>query len=108
MSLVELEALGHQHKSPLQALREHCLDCCAGSAHEVRLCVSVGCPAWPFRLGRNPYRAPPSDAQREARRRSAARLRSPAADAVSGTGPDATSTGDDVGQRIAPSDASWS
>lgn len=30
--------------SPLQAVRAECLSCCNGSAHEVKLCQSTGCP----------------------------------------------------------------
>jgi hypothetical protein len=44
-------------KSPLKAIRERCLDCCVFSASEVRKCVSVDCPSWPFRMGTNPFRA---------------------------------------------------
>ncbi len=56
MSVVELGELGHKRMSPLKALRARCIDCCAGSRHEVRLCTAVACPAWPFRMGANPYR----------------------------------------------------
>ena len=30
---------------------------CAGSAHEVRQCAIINCPAWAFRTGRNPHSA---------------------------------------------------
>jgi hypothetical protein len=91
MTLAELQALGHEPRSPLAALRERCLDCCSGSVHEVRLCVAVECPAWPFRLGRNPYRAPPTEAQREAGRRTAAKINAAASSASNGPGFDAGS-----------------
>jgi hypothetical protein len=52
----ELSALGHAHVSPLQALRARCVDCCAGSADEVRKCTAVYCPSWPFRMGFDPWR----------------------------------------------------
>jgi hypothetical protein len=68
----EFEAMGHQRMSPMKAIRAKCLDCCAGSANEVRLCVAMTCPSWPFRTGKNPWRAPPSEAQREHARRLAA------------------------------------
>lgn len=42
--------------TPVKAIRAKCLDCCCGSAHEVRLCVCTDCTLWPFRLGRNPNR----------------------------------------------------
>ncbi|MBK8210396.1 MAG: hypothetical protein IPK78_10930 [Rhodospirillales bacterium] len=61
----ELIAAGHQPKSPLKALRLRCLDCCADQPSEVRLCTAVRCANWPFRLGTNPWRKEPTDAQRE-------------------------------------------
>jgi hypothetical protein len=39
---------------PLRALRNHCLWCCNGSAHEVKLCPITSCPLWAFRLGHRP------------------------------------------------------
>jgi hypothetical protein len=45
MSTEELEQLGHSRMSPLHALRLKCLDCCNGSAQEVRLCAAVIAPA---------------------------------------------------------------
>ena len=53
----ELRELGHEPIPALKALRLRCLDCCAGSADEVRKCVAVECPAWPFRLGKSPWKA---------------------------------------------------
>lgn len=43
--------------SPVKAIREKCLDCCCGSANEVKLCPSEKCALHPFRFGKNPYRA---------------------------------------------------
>lgn len=73
MTAAELAALGHGRKPPLKALRERCLDCCAGSAHEVRCCTATKCPAWPFRLGKIPWSRPISEKQRAAGRAAAAR-----------------------------------
>ena len=72
MTAVALIALGHSPMSPLKALRLRCIDCCAGSSLEVRLCTAVSCPAWPFRLGNSPWRPPASEAQRAWGRRLAA------------------------------------
>ena len=72
MTAEELIALGHSPMSPLKALRLRCIDCCAGSSLEVRLCTAASCPSWPFRLGRNPWRPPASEAQRAWGRRLAA------------------------------------
>lgn len=56
--------------NPVKAIREKCLDCCCWSATEVSLCQVERCPLYPFRLGKNPYRAKQSltPEQEEARR----------------------------------------
>lgn len=41
-------------RSPLGAARAFCLDCCGGSAKEVKECAGTHCPLHPFRFGRNP------------------------------------------------------
>ena len=64
MTAAELSALGQQPISPLRALRLRCIDCSGNSANEVRLCTAVQCPAWPFRMGKNPWRSPVSEARR--------------------------------------------
>ena len=46
----------YREKNPLRAIRAKCLDCCSGSASEVRKCVAVDCSLWPFRIGVNPFR----------------------------------------------------
>ena len=43
--------------NPVKAIREKCLDCCCFSAAEVSLCSVERCPLYPFRFGKNPYRA---------------------------------------------------
>ena len=67
MSADEFTQMGHTRVSPLKALRLKCLDCCNDSAQEVRLCTAVDCPSWPFRMGRNPWRAPLSEGCRAGR-----------------------------------------
>ena len=42
--------------NPVKAIRAFCLDCCGGSTSEVKLCTSIKCVLYPFRLGKNPYR----------------------------------------------------
>jgi hypothetical protein len=69
MSSDELRAMGCEPMSPMEAIRRKCLDCTAGSAHEIRGCVAMTCPSWAFRMGKNPWRAPPSEARIEAGRR---------------------------------------
>jgi hypothetical protein len=70
----ELRALGHEPMTPLAALRLRCLDCCGGSAYEVRSCVAVACPAWPFRLGKSPWRTPLGESEKARRRELLSRL----------------------------------
>ena len=64
-----------------KAARLRCLDCCAGSAHEVRMCPCVGCGLWPHRVGRgiadkngNVTTKQRSPAQREAARRNVKKM----------------------------------
>ena len=42
---------GEERGSRKKAIRLKCLDCCCGSAYEVRLCPARQCPLWRFRLG---------------------------------------------------------
>jgi hypothetical protein len=85
MQAAELRAIGHEPLSPMAVIRAKCLDCCAGSSEEVRKCVALSCPSWPYRTGKNPMRAPPSEAQL-ARARSLARTRAERSEASSGRG----------------------
>ena len=67
MAQGELRELGHRPVSVIEAVRLRCLDCCGGSAQEVRYCTARKCPSWPFRMGTNPWRkerAPMSDVQK--------------------------------------------
>ena len=48
-------------KEILQAIREHCLDCCDGSWRDVRDCTSIltpegtrRCKLYPYRFGTDP------------------------------------------------------
>lgn len=43
--------------NPVKAIRAKCLDCCCDSAKDVELCPVMGCALYPFRFGKNPYRA---------------------------------------------------
>ena len=44
--------------TPMKAIRAKCLDCCAGSQAEVRLCPMPDCPLWPYRKGHRPIQVP--------------------------------------------------
>ena len=37
------------------AARAKCLDCCGGQLREVRFCLALTCPLWPFRMGTDPF-----------------------------------------------------
>ncbi len=56
MSQEDLKSIGHMQKPILSVIREKCLDCCCGQTQEVRRCMSVTCPLWPYRMGTNPVR----------------------------------------------------
>ena len=43
--------------NPVKVIRAKCLDCCYDQPKEVELCQSPDCPLYPFRFGKNPYRA---------------------------------------------------
>lgn len=45
-----------KNKSPLKAIRAHCLECVGGSYREVKLCPCTKCELYPFRFGKNPFR----------------------------------------------------
>lgn len=55
MTTTELKAIGQQPRTVMEALRARCIECCSGSAQEVRYCVAFKCPSWPFRMGKNPW-----------------------------------------------------
>ena len=40
--------------TPMRAIRAKCLDCCCGSATEVRLCEIRVCPLYPYKSGHKP------------------------------------------------------
>lgn len=42
--------------NPVKAIREFCIDCCGGSRETVKVCPSVKCALYPFRMGKNPFR----------------------------------------------------
>ena len=58
-------------KNPLKAIRERCLDCCCSQPSEVRKCVAVDCPSWPFRIGVNPFRKKQQLSEEQKQRRAA-------------------------------------
>jgi hypothetical protein len=65
MTKADLVETGHVARSPVRAIRAKCLDCCGGSAAEVRRCLAVTCPLWPFRMGASPWRTWRETTERE-------------------------------------------
>lgn len=51
-------------RNPIKAIRRQCLACCGGSPKAVAECPSAECALFPFRSGRNPFRAPASEKQK--------------------------------------------
>lgn len=51
-------ALGHEELPILRVIRAKCLDCCCGAESEVRRCPATTCALWPYRMAKNPLRAP--------------------------------------------------
>ena len=50
-----LEDAGHIQTPIAKIIRKKCLDCCGFQAGEVRKCVAISCPLWPYRMGKNPF-----------------------------------------------------
>jgi hypothetical protein len=75
MTPAELEALGHEAMTPLKVIRARCLDCCAGSAAEVRTCTAVHCPSWPYRMATSPWRKELSPEEKKRRGDHARKMR---------------------------------
>ena len=40
--------------TPIKAIRKKCRECYAGSLKGIRICDSVDCPLFPYRMGRRP------------------------------------------------------
>ena len=43
--------------NPVKAIRMKCLDCSGGSRNEAERCQVKDCALYPFRMGKNPFRA---------------------------------------------------
>ena len=60
-----------KRKNPVKAIREFCIECMGGQAHLVKNCTTEVCALHDFRMGKNPFRAGPSEEQREESRKRA-------------------------------------
>jgi hypothetical protein len=72
-----------------EAARAKCLDCCGEQLREVRFCLALTCPLWPFRMGTDPFRGTRS---RDSESGSLLPIPGPGSD-VPGTGSDDISSG---------------
>ena len=45
------------YDSPIKAIRKKCLDCTCNQPKEIRLCLVVNCPLYPYRMGTRPSQA---------------------------------------------------
>lgn len=43
-------------KTPVKAIRAHCIECSDYNAAEVKQCPITNCELYPYRMGRNPSR----------------------------------------------------
>jgi hypothetical protein len=75
MTPAQLREIGHEPMAPLKVIRARCLDCCAGSASEVRNCTATKCPSWPMRMGVSPWRKPLSADEKKRRGEHARKMR---------------------------------
>lgn len=48
---------GDEIHNPVKAIRAKCLECSCGAVSEIKKCLITNCALFPFRLGKNPYRA---------------------------------------------------
>ena len=53
---MDWQAAGLPSRTLAEAARAKCLDCCGGQLREVRFCMALACPLWPFRMGTDPFR----------------------------------------------------
>lgn len=51
--------------SPVRAIRSYCLNTCAGTAKEVRLCTVTECPLYEYRFAKNASQAGICNGQRD-------------------------------------------
>ena len=52
----EFDQAVKENTNVLRAIRLKCYDCSSYQSNEVRDCIVINCPLYPFRLGKNPFR----------------------------------------------------
>ncbi len=53
--VADYERAGIDGAAILAVIRAKCLDCAVYQPEEVRKCVAIACPNWPYRMGTNPF-----------------------------------------------------
>jgi hypothetical protein len=61
MKADDLRAAGYEPEVVLCAIRRRCIDCSGGDRQKVASCLVPDCALYPFRMGKNPWRAPASE-----------------------------------------------
>lgn len=54
LSVHEIDALNPK-RTPISAIRAHCIECSGGSVGEARKCTAYNCRLWMHRMGFNPF-----------------------------------------------------
>ena len=45
------------YETPIKAIRQMCKDCTCDQPKEIRNCIIINCPLYPYRMGRRPDKA---------------------------------------------------
>lgn len=61
--------------TPLEAIKEKCLDCCCGIKSEIDRCPVTKCALYEFRKGKNPYSKRGKNMTEEQKEAAAERMR---------------------------------
>lgn len=78
MTAENFKEMGHEPLGFRKAIKSFCLWCVNGSYSEVTKCVATDCPLYPYRTGKNPFKAQReyTDEERNAFRERFAQMRS--------------------------------
>lgn len=61
--------------TPLEAIKQHCIECCCGVRSEVLNCTVQNCALYPFRQGKNPFSKRGKNMTEEQKQKAADRMR---------------------------------
>jgi hypothetical protein len=95
ISVEDFTRAGIDSAAILAVIRAKCLDCCVEQPEEVRKCVALTCPNWPYRMGVNPFHKQNISEEERTRRSERMKARNrPAEQSVPMKGMDASSSND--------------